>query len=87
MDKQSLLNNVTEWDLFKERLIEEFGSIDVYGRDVNQDFALLPRFESVQECAEILTPKLKKLQSNLKIMQQFFDMEDLHSVTLTQALV
>ena len=87
MDKQGLLNNVTEWDLFKERLIEEFGSIDVYGRDVNQDFALLPRFESVQECAEILTPKLKKLQSNLKIMQQFFDMEDLHSVTLTQALV
>ena len=25
MDKQSLLNDVTEWDLFKERLIEEFG--------------------------------------------------------------
>ena len=82
MDKQGLLNDVTEWHLLKERLIEEFGSIDVYGRDVNQDFALLPRFESVQECAEILTPKIKKLQSNLKIMQQLFDMED-----LTQDLV
>ena len=87
MDKQGLLNDVTEWDLFKERLIEEFGSIDVYGRDVNQDFALLPRFESVQECAETLTPKIKKLQSNLKIMQQFFDIEDLRSATLTQPLV
>ena len=89
MDKQGLLNDVTEWDLFKERLIEEFGSIDDYGRDVNQDFALLPRFESVQECAETLTPKIKKLQSNLKIMQQFFDMEDLHthSLILTQPLV
>ena len=51
------------------------------------DFALLPWFKSVQECAEILTTKIKKLQSNLKIMQQFFDMEDLHSVTLTQVLV
>ena len=27
MDKQCLLNDVTEWDLFKDRLIEEFGSI------------------------------------------------------------
>ena len=87
MDKQCLLNDVTEWDLFKVRLIEEFGSIDVYGRDINQDFALLPRFESVQECAETLTPKIKKLQSNLKIMQQFFNLDDLHSVTLTQQLV
>ena len=87
IDKQGLLNDVTEWDLFKERLIEEFGSIDVYGRDINQDFANIPRFESVQECVEILTPKIRKLQSNLKIMQQFFDVEDLHSVTLTQQLV
>ena len=87
MDKQCLLNDVTEWDLFKVRLIEEFGSIDVYARDVNQDFGLLPKFESVQECAETLTPKIKKLQSNLKIMQQFFNLEDLHSVTITQQLV
>ena len=36
--KQGLLNDVTEWDLFKERLIEEFGSIEVYGRDVNPGF-------------------------------------------------
>ena len=87
MDKQGLLNDVTEWKHFKERLIEEFGSIDVYGRDINQDFALLPRFESVQECAETLTPKIKKLQSNLNIMQKFFDLENLHNVTLTQQLV
>ena len=87
MDKQGLLNDITEWERFKERLIEEFGSIDVYGRDVNQDFALLTRFESVQECAEVLAPKIKKLQSNLNIMQEFFDLEILHNVTLTQQLV
>ena len=85
LNNQGLLNDVTEWDLFKERLIDEIGSILVYGRDINQDFALHPRFES--ECAEILTPKIKNLQSNLKIMLQFFDFEDLHSVTLTLPLV
>jgi len=87
MDKQGLLNDITEWEQFKERLIEEFGSIDVYGRYVNQDFALLTRFESLQDCAEILAPKIKKLQSNLNIMQEFFDLEILHNVTLTQQLV
>ena len=63
------------------------GSIDVYGRDVNQDFALLTRYESVQEWAEILAPKIKKLQSNLNIMQEFFGLEILHNVTFTQQLV
>ena len=87
MDKQGLLNDVTEWEHFKERLTEEFGIIDVYGRDINQDFALLPRFESVQECAEILTPKIKKLQSNLNIMHEFFGLENPHNVTLTQQQV
>ena len=87
MDKQGLLNDVTEWEHFKERLTEEFGSIDVYGRDINQDFTLLPRFESVQECAEILTPKIKKRQSNLNIMQEFFGLENPHNVTLTQQQV
>jgi len=87
MDKQGLLNDVMEWDQFKERLIEEFGSIDVYGRDINQEFALLTRCKSVQECAEILAPKIKRLQSNLNIMQEFFDLEILQNVTLTQQLV
>ena len=87
MDKQGLLNDVTEWEPFKARLIEEFGSIDIYGRDINMDFGCLPRFESVLECAEILTPKIKKLQSNLNIMQEFFNLDDLHNVTLTQQLV
>ena len=50
-------------------------------------FDLLPRYESVQEVAKDLSPKIKTLQADLKIIQQFHDMEDLHSVALTQALV
>ena len=68
-NKRGSLNNITDWNMFKIKLIEEFGSIDIFSRDVNQIFALLPRFESVQEVAEELSPKIKTLQANLEIIQ------------------
>ena len=50
--KQGSLNNIIDWPTFKTKLIEEFGSIDIFGRDVNQVFNLLPRYMSVQEITE-----------------------------------
>ena len=67
-------------------MIKEFGSIDIFGRDVNQIFDLLPQYESVQEVAENLSPKIKTLQANLEIIQQFHKVENLHNVAITQAL-
>ena len=59
-NKSGSLNNNTDWNVFKIKLIEEFGSIEIFGRDVNQIFALLPRFESVQEVAKrICLPRLR----------------------------
>ena len=43
-----------------------------------------PANQSVQEVADDLSPKIKTLQANLEIIQQFHDVEDLHSVALTQ---
>ena len=86
-DKKGPLNNITDWDEFKIKLVDEYGSIDVFGREVNQIFDLLPYYETVQEIAEDLSPKIKKLQSNLLIIQQFHDVEDLNSVALTQHLI
>ena len=85
--KQGPFNNIVDWPTFKSKLIEEFGSIDIFGRDINQVFNLLPRYESVQEIAEDLSPKIKTLQANLNIMENFHDKEDLHSVAITQSLV
>ena len=85
--KQGPFNNITDWPTFKTKLIEEFCSIDIFGRDVNQVFNLLPRYESVQEIAEDLSPKIKTLQANLNIMENFHNKEDLHSLALTQSLV
>ena len=85
--KQGPFNNITDWSTFKIKLIEEFESIDVFGRDVNQTFNLLPHYKSVQEVAEDLSPKIKTLQANLIIMENVHNKENLHSVALTQSLV
>ena len=87
LNKRGSFNNITNWPSFKNRLIEEFGSIDIFGRDANQIFDLLSCFESVQEVAEDLSAKIKTLQADLEIIQQFHDVEDLHSATSTQSLV
>ena len=84
--KRGPFNNITDWNTFKTKLIEEFGSIDIFRRDVNQTFNRLPRYESVQEVAEDLSPKIKTLQANLDIMQNFHNKEDLHRVALTHSL-
>ena len=46
-----------------------------------------PTNQSNQEVADDLSPKIKTLQANLEIIQQFHDVEDLHSVALTQQLI
>ena len=87
LSKRGPFNNIIDWPTLKVKLIEEFGSIDVFGRDVNQTFNLLPCYESVQEVAEDLSPKIKTLHANLIIMENFHNKENLHSVALTQPLV
>ena len=51
LSKKGPFNNISNWNEFKIKLIDEFGSIDIFGRDVNQIFELLPSYESVQEVA------------------------------------
>ena len=87
LNKRGSLNHITDWKTFKTALIEEFGSINIFGREVNQIFDNLPRYESVQEVAEDLAPKIKILQSNINSMTEFHKLENLYSVALTQSLV
>ena len=48
LDKKVPLNNITDWNSFKIKLIEEFRSRDIFGREVNQIFDLLPHYESIK---------------------------------------
>jgi len=48
LDKKVPLNNITDWNSFKIKLNEEFRSRDIFGREVNQIFDLLPHYESIK---------------------------------------
>ena len=52
----------------------------IYQLETNLDFLA---YESVQEIAEDLSPKIKTLQANLNIMETFHNKEDLHSFAIT----
>ena len=67
LNKRGSFDNINDWPSFKTRLIEEFGNIDIFGCEVNQILDLLPCYESVQEVAEDLAPKIKTLQAKLEI--------------------
>ena len=41
----------------------------------------------MQEVAKNLAPKIKTLQANLQIVNQFHDVNDIHSIALTQHLI
>ena len=56
---------------------EEFSSINIFGRDFNQMFDFLPRYDSVQEVVEDLALQIKILQADSEIIQQFHNTEDL----------
>ena len=86
LNKKGSLANIIDWPTYKARLIEEFGSIDIFGRDVIGIFKQLPRYESVQEVAEDLTPKIKTLQANLEVVKQFHDAHVIYSIALTPSL-
>ena len=47
------------WEFFNVKLIDEFGSINIFGRDVDQRFDLFPCYESIQEVAKDHSPKIQ----------------------------
>ena len=85
LNKRGSLANIIDWPNYKAMLIE-FGSIDIFGREVKGVFKHLFSYKSVQEVPEDLAPKIKTLQANLEVVKQFHNADNLYNVALTPAL-
>ena len=86
LNKKGSLAKIMNWPTYKARLIKEFSSIDIFGRDITGVFKHLPHYESVQEVAEDLAPKVKTIQTNLEVVKQFHDAEIIYNLGLTPNL-
>ena len=61
------LANIIDWTTYKARLIKEFSSINIFGRDNMGVLKHLSHYESVQEVPEDLAPKIKPCRPTWKL--------------------
>ena len=63
--KRKPFHSVTDWDEFKDLLIEEYGSLPEFAQAVQQQFRHLSQFTTKKEVADILSPRIKELITTL----------------------
>ena len=86
LEKTPQFTNITNWTNFREKLISEFGSIPILAPQAHAVFNLLPVYESVQEVAKDLSPKIKNQQSIIECVQEYHPRGILYNPVLTPDL-
>ena len=86
LDKTPQFNNISDWTLFKKKLISEFGGISIFARKAHSVFNQIPVYESVQELVEDLAPKIKNLESIIESMKDYHSIETLYNAVITPDL-
>ena len=78
LDKTPQFNNISDWTLFKKKLITGFGGIPIFARKTHSVFNLISVYKSVQELSEDLAPKIKNLESLTEFMKEYYPIETLY---------
>ena len=66
LNKKGPFNNISNWNEFKIKLIDKSGSIDIFGRDVNQIFNLLPGMNQSKKSPRTCPLRSKLFKPNWK---------------------
>ena len=62
------------WDKFKGKLVDEFGSIEVFRREALKLFTQLDQpLQNVKELTNMLAPRINGLKSSIKCVADFHD--------------
>ena len=70
-DKTPQFNNISDWAIFKKKLISKFGGIPILVCKAHSVFNLIPVYKSHQELAEYLAPKINYLESIIECMEEY----------------
>ena len=86
LEKRGSFFNITDWNEFKIKLIDDFGNLTAFGCEVQHQFNHPPRSDSMKELVEILSPKVQQFVTTLNCLVIFHPTNKLHNLTLTPAL-
>ena len=88
LDKRSSFVHVDNWDEFKGKLVDEFGSIEVFRCEALKLFTQLNQpLQNVKEFTNVLAPRINGLKSTIKCVADFLDHTVLYNITLFSALI
>ena len=86
LDKRGSFFNITDWNKFKNKLINDFGNVTAYRCEVQCQFNHSPRSDSMKELVDVLAPKVQQLVTTLNCLAIFHPTNKLLNLTLTPAL-
>ena len=88
IDKRSSFLHVDNWNEFKGKLVDEFGSIEIFRHKALKLFTQLDQpLQNRNELTNVLAPRINGLKSTIKCVADFYDHTILYSITLSSALV
>ena len=82
LDKRGSFLNITNQNEFKNKLINDFGNVAAFGREVQRQFNQSPRSDSMKELVDVLAPKVQQLVTTLKCLANFHPSNKFHNLTL-----
>ena len=85
-EKRDSFFKINDWDKFKNKFINDFGNVTAFGREVQHQFSLSPRTDSMKDFIKVLAPKVQQLVTNLDCIAVFHPTDLLHNLTLTPAI-
>ena len=69
LDKQSAFIHIDSWQEFKDKLINDFGSIHVFQFEALKKFSHLDQpLQTLKDLVEQLVPPIKTLKSHIKFV-------------------
>ena len=87
LDKQSAYVHIHSWQEFKDKLINNFGSIHVFQQEAFKQFSHIDQpLQTLKELVEQLVPAIKTLESHIKCVATFHDSVLLYNNTLNSSL-
>ena len=87
LDNQSGFLHIDNWQEFKDKLICDFCSLEMFQGEALKQFSQIDQpLQTLKELTDILVPAINSLKSYIKCVATFMDPTILNNITLSSTL-